>query len=139
MEDLCNHINRAGKCGCLSTSSTYAQSLSEMDFERGIWQAAPDEVSQLLPEQGADVNAQTKSGKVSSLHRAAYSGHMSVAAEKLQKEVVRLFVELDSSLVKVKDKNGRSPSDLASSKELAMLNILSYKKQTYTGTQLVLN
>ena len=42
MEDLCNHINRAGKCGCLSTSSTYAQSLSEMDFERGIWQAAPD-------------------------------------------------------------------------------------------------
>ena len=46
------------------------------------------------------------------------------AAEKLQKEVVRLFVELDSSLVKVKDKNGRLPSDLVSSKELAMLNIL---------------
>ena len=46
------------------------------------------------------------------------------AAEKLQKEVVRLFVELDSSLVKMKDKNGRLPSDLASSKELAMLNIL---------------
>ena len=42
MEDLCNHINCAGKCGCSSTSSTYAQSLSEMDFERGIWQAAPD-------------------------------------------------------------------------------------------------
>ena len=46
------------------------------------------------------------------------------AAEKLQKEVVRLFVELDSSLVKVKDKNGRLPSDLVSSKELAMYNIL---------------
>ena len=46
------------------------------------------------------------------------------AAEKLQKEVVRLFVELDSSLVKVKDKNGRLPSDLVSSKELAMLNVL---------------
>ena len=46
------------------------------------------------------------------------------AAEKLQKEVVRLFVELDSSLVKVKDKNGRLPADLVSSKELAMLNIL---------------
>ena len=42
MEDLCNHINRAGKCGCSSTSSTYAQSLSEIDFERGIWQAALD-------------------------------------------------------------------------------------------------
>ena len=46
------------------------------------------------------------------------------AAEKLQKEVVRLFVELDSSLVKVKDKNGRLPSDLVSSKGLAMLNML---------------
>ena len=46
------------------------------------------------------------------------------AAEKLQKEVVRLFVELDSSLVKAKDKNGRLPSDLVSSKELAMLNML---------------
>ena len=46
------------------------------------------------------------------------------AAEKLQKEVVRLFVELDSSLVKVKDKNGRLPSDLVSSKDLAMLNVL---------------
>ena len=46
------------------------------------------------------------------------------AAEKLQKEVVRLFVELDSSLVKVKDKNGRLPSDLVSLKELAMLNML---------------
>ena len=46
------------------------------------------------------------------------------AVEKLQKEVVRLFVELDSSLVKVKDKNGRLPADLVSSKELAMLNIL---------------
>ena len=34
------------------------------------------------------------------------------AAEKLQKEVVRLFVELDSSLVKVKDQKGRLPSDL---------------------------
>ena len=46
------------------------------------------------------------------------------AAEKLQKEVVRLFVELDSSLVKVKDKNGRLPSDLVSLKELALLNLL---------------
>ena len=46
------------------------------------------------------------------------------AAEKLQKEVVRLFVELDSSLVKVKDKNVRLPSDLVSLKELAMLNML---------------
>ena len=37
-----------------------------------------EEVCQLLLKQGADVNAQTRSGKVSSLHRAAYSGHVSV-------------------------------------------------------------
>ena len=36
------------------------------------------EVCQLLLEQGADVNAQKRSGKVSLVHRAAYSGHMSV-------------------------------------------------------------
>ena len=46
------------------------------------------------------------------------------AAEKLQKEVTRLIAELDSSPVKVKDKNGRLPSDLVSSKDLAMLNVL---------------
>jgi len=32
----------------------------------------------LLLERGADVNAQTRSGKISSLHRAAYSGHAAV-------------------------------------------------------------
>ena len=37
-----------------------------------------EEVYQLLLEQGADANAQTRLDKVSSLHRAAYSGHMSV-------------------------------------------------------------
>ena len=37
-----------------------------------------EEVCQLLLEQGEDVNAQTRSGKVSSLHRVAYSGHVSV-------------------------------------------------------------
>ena len=42
MEDLCNHVSRAGGCSCSSKSSIYAQSLSEIDFERGIWQAALD-------------------------------------------------------------------------------------------------
>ena len=45
------------------------------------------------------------------------------AAEKLHEEVVRLLVELDFSLIKVKDKNGRSPSDLVSSQELFLLNL----------------
>ena len=50
------------------------------------------------------------------------------AAEKLHNEVLRLFVELDSSLVKVKDKNGRLPSDLVSLKELALLNMLQLQE-----------
>ena len=65
MEDLCNHVNRAGECGCSSTSSTYAQSLSEMDFERGIWQAALDgdvnRVGKLL-DKGTDPNLRDGSG-----------------------------------------------------------------------------
>ena len=72
MEDLCNHINRAGKCGCSSTSSTYAQSLSEMDFERGIWQAALDgdvnRVRKLL-DKGADPNLRDGSGYTALVNR----------------------------------------------------------------------
>ena len=36
------------------------------------------DVCELLLERGADVNAQTRSGKASSLHRAAYSGCIAV-------------------------------------------------------------
>ena len=72
MEDLCNHINRAGKCGCSSTSSTYAQSLSEMDFERGIWQAALDgdvkRVRKLL-DKGTDPNLRDGSGYTALVNR----------------------------------------------------------------------
>ena len=60
MEDLCNHVNRAGECGCSSKSSTYAQSLSEMDFERGIWQAALNgDVSRVRKflDKGTDPNS----------------------------------------------------------------------------------
>ena len=72
MEDLCNHINRAGKCGCSSTSPTYAQSLSEMDFERGIWQAAPDgDVNRIrkLLDKGADPNLRDGSGYTALVNR----------------------------------------------------------------------
>ena len=72
MEDLCNHVNRAGKCGCSSTSSTYAQSLSEMDFERGIWQAALDgdvnRVRKFL-DKGTDPNLRDGSGYTALVNR----------------------------------------------------------------------
>ena len=72
MENLCNHINRAGKYGCSSTSSTYAQSLSEMDFERGIWQAALDgdvnRVRKFL-DKGTDPNLRDGSGYTALVNR----------------------------------------------------------------------
>ena len=49
------------------------------------------------------------------------------AAQKMQKEVVKLLIGLDSSLTKVKDKNGRIPTDVVPSNELEMLNLLQHK------------
>ncbi|XP_068733040.1 ankyrin repeat domain-containing protein 39-like isoform X2 [Montipora capricornis] len=173
-------------CGCASKPQPCAQSFTEMDFERGIWQAALDgnmkrvrslldkggdpdardgsgytalhyasrsghaDICLLLLERGANVNAQTRSGKATSLHRAAYSGHSEVmkilikhgadaricdsdgqtalhkAAEKMQKDVVRILLDLDAGLREVKDRHGRIPADVAPSslKELqSMLQI----------------
>ncbi|KAJ7369886.1 Ankyrin repeat domain-containing protein 39 [Desmophyllum pertusum] len=42
MEESCDHVNSSEGCNCSSKPSSYAQSLTEMDFERGIWQAALD-------------------------------------------------------------------------------------------------
>jgi len=49
----------------VSKSSLYAQSLTEMDFERGIWQAALDgnvKRVRLLLDKGGDPDARDSSG-----------------------------------------------------------------------------
>ena len=46
------------------------------------------------------------------------------AAQKAHKEVVELLLDLDSSIVKVKDKNGRKPADLVPSHEEELRNML---------------
>ena len=46
------------------------------------------------------------------------------AAQKAQKEVVELLLDLDSSLVKVKDKNGRKPADFVPSHEQELRDML---------------
>ena len=45
----------------------------------------------------------------------------------MQKEVVKLLVGLDSSLTKVKDKNGRIPADVVASNEREMLDMLRHE------------
>ena len=54
-----------GVCECSSKSSSYAQSLNEMDFERGLWQAALDgeaERVRNLLDKGRDVDERDASG-----------------------------------------------------------------------------
>lgn len=46
------------------------------------------------------------------------------AAEKMQGEVVKILLDLDSSLRKVKDKHGRIPRDLVPSSFTELQNIL---------------
>ena len=46
------------------------------------------------------------------------------AAQKAHKEAVELLLDLDSSLVKVKDKNGRKPADFVPSHEQELRDML---------------
>ncbi|XP_012283371.1 ankyrin repeat domain-containing protein 39 [Orussus abietinus] len=101
-------------CKSAAVRTSVCQSLSEMDFERGIWYAAQtndlDRVNNLLKkgtsasaedlagytplhyaarnghykicemllENGANVNAITRSGRATALHRAAMQGHQDI-------------------------------------------------------------
>ena len=65
MEESCEHIGSTQGCNCASKPSTCAQSLTEMDFERGIWQAALDgnvKRVRLLLDRGGDPDARDGSG-----------------------------------------------------------------------------
>ncbi len=65
MDGICEHVDSAKGCNCSSKPSSLAQSLTEMDFERGIWQAALDgnmnRVRSLL-DKGGDPDARDGSG-----------------------------------------------------------------------------
>ena len=64
MEESCED-HRTHVCDCSSKPSFYTQSLTEMDFERGIWQAALDNnvkrITTIL-DKGADPDARDGSG-----------------------------------------------------------------------------
>ena len=64
MEESCEH-HSTHVCDCSSKPSLYTQSLTEMDFERGIWQAALDNnvkrITTIL-DKGGDPDARDGSG-----------------------------------------------------------------------------
>ncbi|XP_031554891.1 ankyrin repeat domain-containing protein 39-like [Actinia tenebrosa] len=93
-------------------------------------------VCELLLMKGACANAQTRSGQVTPLHRAAYCGRIGVvnlllrhqadptlcdtdgqtalhkASEKGHKEIVQLLVDRNPGLQQIKDNRGRTALDI---------------------------
>ncbi|XP_022611668.1 ankyrin repeat domain-containing protein 39 isoform X2 [Seriola dumerili] len=99
-------------CSCCShqvSSPSVYQTLSEMDFERGIWSAAVDgnlERVKSLVQKGTDPNLRDSSGYTAltpggatPLHRSAYCGHL---------DVVRLLVHHRADPI-LCDDDGASP------------------------------
>ncbi|XP_049869328.1 ankyrin repeat domain-containing protein 39 [Pectinophora gossypiella] len=163
------------QCGCNcahSANKSVCQTLSEMDWERGLWNAAfngeidrvehlinkarnpkeavnaPDnsgytalhyaarkghvDVCKMLLMNGADVNANTKSGKATPLHKAAAAGKVAAvkiliqagadikmqdvdgetalhkAAANKNMEVFQLLLEICPHLAQVEDSKGET-------------------------------
>ena len=67
-------------CGCSAHSNSTAQTLSELEFERGLWSAAIEndieKVNKLL-DSGHDPDIKDNSG-YTALHYAARAGHTSI-------------------------------------------------------------
>ncbi|XP_040052051.1 ankyrin repeat domain-containing protein 39 isoform X2 [Gasterosteus aculeatus] len=99
-------------CSCCShpvSSPSVYQTLTEMDFERGIWSAAMNgdlDRVQFLVQKGTDPNLRDStgytaltSGGATPLHRSAYCGHL---------DVVRLLLHHRAD-PKICDDDGASP------------------------------
>lgn len=71
-----NH-NTNSQCNCHHASTTAVQSLDELEFERGIWQAAIDNDLNRLSEliHKSHIHDRDNSG-YTALHYAARSGHL---------------------------------------------------------------
>ena len=74
MEESCED-HRTHVCDCSSKPSLYTQSLTEMDFERGIWQAALDNnvkrITTILDKE-ADPDARDGSGYTALVRKLVY-------------------------------------------------------------------
>ena len=75
-------------CMILNSLTTQKSKASDINLLQTYWEyfsfqhyasrSGSVKICKLLLDKGADVNAQTRSGKVTSLHRAAYCGHITV-------------------------------------------------------------
>ncbi|XP_074658535.1 SMC5-SMC6 complex localization factor protein 1-like [Tubulanus polymorphus] len=179
----CGH--GAGGCSLPSPYPSLVQTIDEMQFERGIWNAAIDgdvtrvekfirkgihvdsedtsgytalhyasrhgmiEVCKVLLMNGAEVDARTRSGGVTSLQRAAYCGHVDIirlliayksnpllqdndgktalhkAVERGRVDVARILVEQSPQLKLVKDKKGHRAESYVPDNCQSLLQICS--------------
>ena len=74
MEESCEH-HSTRVCDCSSKPSLYTQSLTEMDFERGIWQAALDNNVKritIILDKGGDPDARDGSGYTALVRTLVY-------------------------------------------------------------------
>ncbi|CAG0891921.1 unnamed protein product [Cyprideis torosa] len=151
-------MSDTNSCGCEGSChqpSSTTQTLTELDFSRGIWQAVVDgdikavqkcltkksvdvnvrdtggytplhysvvkdqniDITRLLLENGADVNAATRSGGATPLHRAVL---------KSQLQTVKLLMEHDAD-AKARNNDGLTPVDMAKSAphSVSILNLLT--------------
>lgn len=78
---MCDHGEQHSCSHSLSVGASVSQSLDELEFERGIWQAAIDnDLSKvkLLTGKGTSVNIKDNSG-YTALHYAARAGNIEIA------------------------------------------------------------
>ncbi|XP_050361665.1 ankyrin repeat domain-containing protein 39-like isoform X1 [Nymphalis io] len=147
----CNHSN----CKITSPNASVHQTLSEMDWERGIWNAAfsgdadrvqllidktnniielvnsidnsgytalhyaarngHDRICSILLQNGAQINASTRSGKATALHRAAAAG---------KENTVVLLIKSGARL-DLQDADGKTPlHKAAENQNFNIMNIL---------------
>ncbi|XP_034824025.1 ankyrin repeat domain-containing protein 39-like [Maniola hyperantus] len=81
-KDVCNHLN----CNATSVNESVRQTLSEMDWERGIWNAAfsgeKDRVQSLISKarNPKDLVSSLDNSGYTALHYAARNGHVDICS-----------------------------------------------------------
>lgn len=83
----CEHPEHSYTCQAHCSSSNLYQTLDEMEFERGIWNAAQygevEKIKKFLIKEGIDPDLKDTAG-YTALHYAARNGHLNICQLLLQ-------------------------------------------------------